>query len=80
MYVENANRFYEANKRYIYDKITILDLALAAMEDAIRDAYEQEALQGTYFDLGAFRDKQAALIFEGVMSMDSSQINEISRL
>ena len=37
MYVESANRFYESNKKYFYNKITILDLALAAMEDARHD-------------------------------------------
>lgn len=79
MYAESANRFYESNKKYFYNKITILDLALAAMEDAIREAYEQEALQCSSFGIGDFRERQAQMIFEEVMQMDSTQIEEVSR-
>lgn len=79
MYPETANRFYESNKKYFFDKITILDLALAAMEDAIREAYEQEALQCSSFGIGDFRERQAQMIFEEVMKMDSIQIEEVSR-
>ena len=79
MYVKNANKFYENNKRYLSGKITILDLALAAMEDAIGEAYEQETLQDTFFDLGDFRERQAHLIFEEIMDMSPLQIEEITQ-
>lgn len=79
MDAEAANKFYEGHKKYFIEKIAVLDLALAAMEDATREAYDQGALQGTYFDLGDFREREAHLIFEEVMSMDSFQIEEISR-
>lgn len=78
MNAETANRFYEDNKKYIYKKIEILDLALAAMEDAIRDAYDNGALQDTPYDFSDFRDKQAALIFEEIMNLGSFQIDEMS--
>lgn len=79
MDAETANRFYEDNKKYIYKKIEILDLALAAMEDAIREAYDKGALQGAYIDISEFRDRQAHLIFENVMDLSPFQAEEISR-
>lgn len=79
MYPETANRFYESNKKYFFDKITILDLALAAMEGAIREAYEKRTLEGAYVKLEDFRDKQTDLIFEEVMRMDSIRVEEASR-
>lgn len=79
MDAETANKFYEDSKKHAADKITILDLALAAMEDAIGEAYEQKTLQGAYFDLEEFRERQAHLIFEGVMSLSSHQIAEMSQ-
>lgn len=78
MDAKTANKFYEDNKKYIYKKIEILDLALAAMEDAIREAYDKGALQGAYIDISEFRDRQAHLIFEGVMNMGPFQIDEMS--
>lgn len=79
MDAKTANRFYEDNKKYIYDKITILGLALAAMEDAIEEAYDQGPLEGTYYNLDDFQERQASLIFEEVMSLGSYQIAEMSR-
>lgn len=73
-----ANKFYESNKKHIADKIEILDLALASMEDAIREAYDKGALQGAYIDISEFRDRQAHLIFGSVMNMGSFQIDEMS--
>lgn len=78
MDAETANRFYEDNKKYIYKKIEILDLALAAMEDAIGEASEKGTLEGTYYNLDDFRDKQANLIFEEIMDLGSYQIDEMS--
>ena len=68
MDAEAANKFYEDNKKYIADKIEILDLALASMKDAIQEASEKHILEGAYYDLEDFRDKQAKLIFEEIVS------------
>lgn len=79
MDAEAANKFYEDNKKYIADKIEILDLALAAMEDAIGEAYDKGALQGAYIDISEFRDRQAHLFFKNVMDLSPFQAEEISR-
>lgn len=79
MDAETANKVYESNKKHIADKIEILDLALASMEDAIREAYDKGALQGAYIDIDEFRDRQAHLIFEKVMDLSTFQVEEISR-
>ncbi len=79
MNTEAASTFYEGNKEYIANKITILNLALAALEDAILAASRNSALAGTRYNLEDFRNKQAYLIFEEVMSMSSTQIEEILR-
>lgn len=79
MDAKTANKFYEDNKKYIYDKITLLDLALAALDDAAGEASEKGYLKGACYDLDDFLDKQADLIFEEVMSLGSYQIAEMSR-
>lgn len=79
MDAETANKFYERNKKYFYDKITLLDLALAALDDAAGEAYDEGYLQGAYVKLEDFQERQAALIFEEIMNMGSFQIEEITR-
>lgn len=73
-----AHRLYETNKKRIADKIEILNLALVALEDAIKEASNNYALAGTAINLEQFRDRQAHIIFDRVMDLDSSQIKEIS--
>ena len=79
MDAETANKFYERSKKFYSDKITLLDLALAALDDAAGEAYDEGYLQGPYYNLGDFRDKQTGLIFEEIMDMGSFQIEEITR-
>lgn len=79
MDAKTANKFYESNRKYFYDKITLLDLALAAMEGAIGEAYEQETLQGLNYNLEDFRDRQAQMIFEEIMNLSPFQVEEASR-
>ena len=74
MDAETANKFYESNKKYFYDKITLLDLALAALDDAAGEAYDQGYLKGARYDLDDFMDKQADLIFEEITSLGAAQI------
>lgn len=79
MDAKTANKFYERSKKFYYDKMTLLGLALAALEDAIEEAYDQGPLEGTYYNLDDFQERQASLIFEDVMNMGSPQIEEITR-
>lgn len=73
-----ASRLYETNKKNVADKIEILSLALSALDDAIQEASSNYPLAGTAISLEQFRDRQAYIIFDRVMDLDSSQIKELS--
>lgn len=78
MDAKTANKFYESNRKFFSDKITLLDLALAALEDATGEADRKGTLEGACYDLNDFMDKQAGLIFEEIMDLGSYQIDEMS--
>lgn len=72
-----ANRFYEDTKKHIADKLVILDIALRALRDAAKEAYEKNLLEGSYYDLEDFRGRQEQLIFKDVMDMSPTEISEL---
>ena len=72
-----TSRLYEANKKYIAYKITILDVALRALRDATRESFEKGLLKDSYYDLEDFRERQEQLIFNEVMNMDAFEVEKI---
>ena len=72
-----TSRLYEANKKYIAYKITILDVALRALRDATRESFEKDLLKGSYYDLEDFRERQEQLIFKDVMDMGPIDISQL---
>ena len=72
-----ASRVYEANKKYFDHKIAILDVALRALRDSIKEASEKNLLKDSYYDLEDFRERQEQLIFKDVMGMSSIDISQL---
>lgn len=72
-----AGRLYEANKKYFGEKIAILDIALRALRESIKEAFEKNLLKGSCYDLEDFRERQEQLIFKDVMGMSSIDISEL---
>lgn len=73
-----ANKLYEYTKKHIADKLVILDIALRAIRDAAKEAYEKNLLEGSYYDLEDFRGRQEQLIFKEVMDMNVFEVEKIS--
>lgn len=72
-----AGRFYEASKKYFDEKIAILDIALRALRESIKEASEKNFLKDSYYDLEDFRGRQEQLIFKEVMDMGPTDISQL---
>lgn len=72
-----AGRLYEVNKKYFDEKIAILDIALRALRESIKEASEKNFLKDSYYDLEDFRERQEQLIFKDVMGMSSIDISQL---
>ena len=73
----DADRLYEANKKYFDDKIAILDITLRALRESIKEASEKNFLKDSYYDLEDFRERQEQLIFKDVMGMGPTDISQL---